>query len=135
MVTIRPGRDDCYDPPVSQFTCPDCDDPVHFTFMDTAGLGGWKRGDGFNTVPDTSHFVCFSCAKCWKQRQDGPLTPDMIGDIAFFTCRLNECGAAMTVTKGSTVPTEIELTCGKGHAFRIANTDEGGLVVASLLDR
>lgn len=103
--------------------------------MDTAGLGGWKRGDGFNTVPDTSHFVCFSCAKCWKQRQDGPLTPDMIGDIAFFTCRLNECGAAMTVTKGSTVPTEIELTCGKGHAFRIANTDEGGLVVASLLDR
>ena len=97
--------------------------------MDTAGVGAWKRGDGFNTIPDTSHFVCFACAKCWKQRQDGPLTPDIVGDIAFFTCRHHDCGAAMTVTKESAVATEIELTCAKGHVFGVAATDEGGLTV------
>jgi len=114
---------------VPAFTCPDCDEPVLFTFMDTAGVGAWKRGDGFATVPDTSHFVCFPCAKCWKQRQDGPLTPDIVGDIAFFTCRNNDCGAALTVTKESAVATEIELACGNGHGFRVVATDEGGLTI------
>jgi len=117
---------------VPTFACPDCDEPVLFTFMDTAGLGGWKRGDGYNTIPDTSHFICFPCHKTWKQRQDGPLTPDMVGDIAFFTCRQNDCGAALLVTRESAIATEIELTCANGHMFQVEATDEGGLTLGGL---
>src|SRR5678816_4336673 len=36
--------------------CPDCGDPLAYTFTDTAGVGAWKLGDGFNTTPDTRHY-------------------------------------------------------------------------------
>ena len=78
------------------FLCPDCDDPLVFAFMDTAGVGAWKRGDGFNTTADTAHYICFSCAKAWKQRLSGPLTPDVLGDLAFFTCKQPDCGATLS---------------------------------------
>lgn len=97
--------------------------------MDTAGVGAWKQGDGFNTIPDTSHFVCFPCGKCWKQRQDGPLTPDIVGDIAFFSCRREGCGAPLTVTRQAPVPTDVELACSHGHAYAVQETDEGGLIL------
>ena len=97
--------------------------------MDTAGVGAWKRGDGFNTVPDTSHYVCFPCGKAWKQRQDGPFTPDMIGEIAFFSCRNNDCGAPLTVTRHAAAPTEVELACVNGHEFGVQATDDGGLTL------
>src|SRR5262245_14444339 len=67
-------------------TCPDCDEPLVFTFRDTSGVGAHKRGDNFNTIPDTDHFICFSCASAWKQRLSGNLTPDIVGDLAFFVC-------------------------------------------------
>jgi len=109
--------------------CPDCDDPLVFAFMDTAGVGAWKRGDGFNTTPDTYHYICFACAKAWKQRLDGPLTPDVLGDIAFFTCKQPDCGAALTVTRLSSTPTEIELTCSNGHRYGVATSDDNWLTL------
>jgi len=112
-------------------TCPDCDEPLAFTFWDTAGVGAWKQGDGFNTTPDTAHYVCFLCAKAWKQRLDGPLTPDVVGDLAFFSCREQDCGASISVTKESPTPTEIELACQNGHRFKVAPGPDGGLVLES----
>jgi len=109
--------------------CPDCDDPLVFAFMDTAGVGAWKRGDGFNTTPDTYHYICFACAKAWKQRLDGPLTPDVLGDLAFFTCKQPDCGAALTVTRLSSTPTEIELTCSNGHRYGVATSDDNSLTL------
>lgn len=114
-------------------TCPDCDEPLFYTFTTTAGLGAWKRGDGSNTTPDTDHYVCFPCHKTWQQRLDGPLTPDVVGDIVFFSCRENDCGAQMFVTRESDIATEIELTCANGHVFRIEANEDGGLVVGPRL--
>jgi hypothetical protein len=108
-------------------TCPDCDDPVAFTFMDTAGVGAQKRGDGYNTTPDTAHYICFPCRKTWKQRASGPLTPDIVGEIAFFSCRRDGCGASLAVTHGSDVPTGVELACSHGHRYGVAANDDGGL--------
>jgi hypothetical protein len=109
--------------------CPDCGDPLAYTFTDTAGVGAWKLGDGFNTTPDTRHYVCFPCAKAWKQRLSGPLTPDIVGDIAFFSCRNADCGARMSVTHASVDPTEVQLTCQKGHRYGVQRTDDDGLQV------
>ncbi|MEO8070210.1 MAG: hypothetical protein ABI652_02325 [Acidobacteriota bacterium] len=111
-------------------TCPDCDEPIPFTFWDTAGVGAWKLGDGFPTTPDTRHFVCFPCGKAWKQRLSGPLTQDIIGEIAFFSCRAPACGAALVVTRESETPTEVELACGQGHHYVVRATDDGGLILA-----
>jgi hypothetical protein len=110
-------------------TCPDCDEPLPFAFMDTSGLGAWKLGDGYNTTPDTAHYVCFLCAKAWKQRLSGPLTPDVVGELAFFTCREPECGASLVVTHESLVPTEVELTCASGHRFGVRPGDDEGLAL------
>jgi len=107
--------------------CPDCDEPLVFAFCDTAGVGAWKQGEGFNTTMDTSHYLCFPCAKAWKRRLDGPFTPDIVGDLAFFSCRLADCGAPLTVTRASARTTEIELTCGHGHRFGVRAPDYGGL--------
>jgi hypothetical protein len=109
--------------------CPDCDDPLAFAFIDTSGVGAHKRGDNFNTVPDTVHYICFACAKAWKQRLDGPLTPDIVGQLAFFTCRHTDCGREMRVTRESTVPTEIEVGCSAGHRFSVRAADGGGLTL------
>lgn len=111
--------------------CPDCDEPVPFTFIDTAGVGAWKLGDGFNTTPDTVHFVCFPCGKAWKQRLDGPLTPDVVGDIAFFTCRHADCGMTLVVTRESATPTSVELACAHGHRSVVVGTEDGGLTLRS----
>jgi hypothetical protein len=112
--------------------CPDCDDLLPFAFHDTSGVGAWKRGDGFNTTPDSAHYVCFPCGKAWKQRLSGPLTPDIVGDLAFFSCGKPGCGATLTVTRASTTPTEIELACAKGHGYAVRSTDDGGLILADL---
>jgi hypothetical protein len=109
--------------------CPDCGDPLAYTFTDTAGVGAWKRGEGYNTTPDTAHYVCFPCAKAWKQRQDGPLTPDPIGDLVFFSCKDGQCGAPLMVTRESSTATEVELMCPNGHYYRVAATDDGGLTL------
>lgn len=111
-------------------SCPDCDEPLAFTFMDTAGVGAWKRGEGFNATPDTTHYVCFACAKTWKQRLDGPLTPDIVGDLAFFSCRQPGCGLPLAIVRESAVPTEVELACTAGHAYAVCLTDDGGLTLA-----
>ena len=110
--------------------CPDCDDPLAFAFRDTAGVGAWKLGDGFNTTPDTAHYLCFACARAWKQRLDGPFTPDVVGDLAFFSCREQDCGAALVVTRESTVPTEVELSCPNGHRFGVTPGPDDGLILA-----
>lgn len=101
-------------------TCPDCDEPIILAFHDTAGVGAWKQGDGFNTTPDTAHYLCFPCGRAWKQRLNGPLTPDVLGDLAFFCCREQDCGAQLVVTHESVVVTDVELACPNGHAFRVA---------------
>jgi len=110
--------------------CPDCDEPLAFTFGETSGLSGWKRGDGMNLTPDTAHYVCFPCRKAWKQRLDGPLTQDIVGDLAFFNCRRPDCGEALDMTHESLVPTEVEMVCKAGHRFGVEPTDEGGLTLA-----
>ena len=114
----------------SQRTCPDCDDPVPFTFHSTSGVGAYKRGDNFNTVPDTAHYICFPCGKTWKQRLDGPLTPDIVGELAFFTCGDHTCGAAMAVTRESVDPIGVELTCSQRHRYRVAAFEDGLTVEA-----
>ena len=110
--------------------CPDCGDPLAFTFMDTAGVGAWKLGDGFNTTPDTRHYVCFACAKAWKQRLSGPLTPDVVGDLAFFSCRQPGCGAPLTVTGDPADLATVELACRDGHRYGVQPSDDGGLTLA-----
>jgi hypothetical protein len=116
---------------VSTRTCPDCDEPVAFTFMDTSGVGAQKRGDGYNTAPDTAHYICFPCLKTWKQRASGPLTPDIVGEIAFFSCRQDGCGAPLTLAHESAVPTEVELACANGHRYGVMSTSDGGLTLGA----
>ena len=105
--------------------CPDCDDPLVFAFGSTSGVGAHKRGDHYNTTPDTSHYLCFPCALAWKQRLSGPLTPDVVGALAFFLCRDHTCGAPMTVTRESATPTDVELTCEHGHRYSVTTLDDG----------
>jgi len=110
-------------------TCPDCDEPLVFAFQEASGLSAWKRGEGVNTTPDTTHYVCFPCHKTWKRRLSGPLTPDVVGDLAFFSCRQSECGRPLAVTRESETPTGIELACPSGHRYSVAATDDGGLTL------
>ena len=105
--------------------CPDCDDPLVPTFESTGGLSGQKRGDAYNTAPDTQHYVCFACAKAWKQRLDGPLTPDVLGELTFFTCPDIECGLALVVSGEGGAIEDVRLTCGKGHVYEVAQSGEG----------
>lgn len=110
-------------------TCPDCDEPLAFTFLDTSGVGAHKRGDNFNTTPDTRHYVCFPCAKAWKQRLDGPLTPDIVGDLAFFTCGASDCGRRLDVVHDEGTPAGVELRCPGGHRFVVRSDEADGLRV------
>jgi hypothetical protein len=109
----------------SALLCPDCDEALTFAFGSTSGTGAHKRGDNFNTTPDTSHYLCFACGRAWKQRLSGPLTPDVVGELSFFTCRDHGCGAAMAVTREAATPTGVELTCAQGHRYTVAATDDG----------
>lgn len=109
----------------STATCPDCDEPLALAFQSTSGTGAHKRGDHFNTTPDTTHYLCFPCGRAWKQRLSGPFTPDVVGELSFFTCRDHSCGAAMTVTHESAVVTDVQLTCSQGHRYAVADTVEG----------
>ena len=111
--------------------CPDCDEPVAFAFGSTSGVGAHKRGDHFNTTPDTVHYVCFPCGRAWKRRLSGPLTPDVVGELTFFTCRDASCGAAMSVSRESATPEGTELTCAKGHRHAVTAFD-GGLTVTAM---
>jgi hypothetical protein len=110
--------------------CPDCDEALAFTFSETSGLSGWKWGEAVNTTVDTMHYVCFPCGKTWKQRLDGPLTADIVGDLAFFSCGQPECGRPLRVTQESLTPTDVELACAGGHRYAVQLTDEGGLTLA-----
>ncbi len=111
------------------FVCPDCDEPLAFTYLDTSGVGAHKRGDNFNTTPDTRHYVCFPCGKAWKQRLDGPLTPDVVGDLAFFTCKVSECGRRLAVVADGPSPTDVRLECQAGHRFVVQSDGNDGLVI------
>lgn len=106
-------------------SCPDCDEPLAFAFGSTSGVGAHKRGDHFNTTPDTRHFVCLPCAKAWKQRLDGPLTPDVVGDLTFFTCGDTACGQPMQVSGESPTAVSTELTCRMGHRHVVEALDDG----------
>jgi hypothetical protein len=109
--------------------CPDCDETLTFTFPETSGLGAWKQGGGYNTTPDTQHFVCFLCEKAWKRRLDGRLTADVVGDLAFFSCRRENCGARLSVTREDDAAIGTELLCPAGHAYVVRTSDEGGLTL------
>jgi len=106
-------------------TCPECDDPLVFAFRSTSGLGAQKQGDGYNTAPDTTHYLCFLCLKAWKQRLNGPLTPDIVGELAFFSCRVPECGGRLAITNDAPSPEAIELACANGHHYRVRMDDDG----------
>jgi len=114
-------------------TCPDCDEPLAFTYLDTSGVGAHKRGDNYNTTPDTRHYVCFACAKAWKQRLDGPLTPDVVGDLAFFTCRVSECGRRLGVLVEGPSPTDVQLGCDGGHRFVVRSDGSDGLLIEAVV--
>jgi hypothetical protein len=105
--------------------CPDCDEPLAFAFRDTSGVGAHKRGDAYNTVPDTDHYLCLPCLKAWKQRLDGPLTPDVVGDLAFFSCRVPDCGRRLAAVDED----GHELRCQEGHRYQIQPTADGGLAL------
>ncbi len=111
--------------------CPDCDDSLVSAFDSTSGVGAHKRGDHYNTTPDTRHYLCLPCGRAWKQRLNGPLTPDVVGDLAFFTCGIPECGAVMTVTHLTDVVTETVVTCAAGHRYAVARQD-GDLTLAKI---
>ncbi|MEO7888485.1 MAG: hypothetical protein ABIW19_00615 [Vicinamibacterales bacterium] len=102
-----------------------------FAFDDTSGVGAWKRGEGFNTTPDSAHYLCFCCAKAWKQRLDGPLTPDVVGELAFFCCRESDCGEPLSLSLDSVVPSRIQLECARGHQHAVQSAD-GGLILSRL---
>jgi hypothetical protein len=112
-----------------EMSCPDCGDPMVFAFRDTSGVGAHKRGDSFNTTPDTDHFLCFPCTKAWKRRLSGPLTPDVVGELAFFSCRVDECGRPLTVMSEGVSPEAVELGCAEAHMHHVVSTVEGGLEV------
>ena len=114
-------------------TCPDCDDPLTFAYTDTSGQGAHKRGDHFNTTPDTRHYLCFPCEKAWKQRLDGPLTPDVVGDLAFFSCRDPACGGRLHVTDVSNHAGVIELVCAHGHRHVVTADASGHLTLTPAL--
>jgi hypothetical protein len=109
--------------------CPDCDEPLAFAYRDTSGVGAHKRGDAFNTTPDTDHYLCFPCAKAWKRRLSGPLTPDIVGELAFFSCTQPDCGTGLSVTREAATPTGVELACPNGHTYAIRQ-DAAGLTLA-----
>ena len=111
--------------------CPDCDDPLVFAFQETSGLGAWKLGDGFNTTPDTDHYICFACAKAWKQRLSGPLTQDVVGDLAFFSCRHTDCGRSLTRRGDALPPDDVVLACTAGHIYVVQGSTDGGLVLVN----
>jgi len=111
------------------YACPDCDEPLTFAFRDTSGQGAHKRGDAFNTNPDTDHYLCVPCLKAWKQRLHGPLTPDVIGELAFFTCPVTECGARLELSPESAQPTDVELMCSRGHHYGLQASDDGSLAL------
>ena len=113
--------------PPPDHICPDCDEPLAFAFQETSGLSAWTRGEGNNLTPDTHHYVCFPCRKSWKQRLDGPLTGDVVGDLVFFTCGKAGCGLPLEITRESLVPTEVELACRSGHRFAVRMGDEDAL--------
>jgi hypothetical protein len=54
----------------------------------------------------------------------------VVGDLSFFTCRHHDCGTAMTVTRESATPTDVELTCVQGHRYGVARDDDGLVLVA-----
>jgi hypothetical protein len=110
-------------------TCPDCDEPLTFAYRDTSGVGAHKRGDQFNTTPDTDHYLCFDCPKAWKQRLGGPLTPDVVGDLAFFTCRRAECGRRLDVASRTASGAGTELLCEGGHRYVVRQAEGGELMV------
>jgi len=109
--------------------CSDCGDPLVFAFIDTAGVGATKRGDHYNTTPDTTHYACFPCGKAWKQRLNGPLTPDIVGELALFTCKHADCGRPLTMTNDATEPSAVRLGCASGHECAVRQ-DEHGLTIA-----
>jgi hypothetical protein len=109
-------------------TCPDCDEPLAFAWLDTSGVGAHKRGDNYNTTPDTRHYICFLCEKAWKQRLDGPLTPDVVGDLAFFTCRISDCGRRLSVVDGTSA-LDVQLRCEGGHRFAVRSDGSDGLMI------
>jgi hypothetical protein len=111
--------------------CPECDEKLVFAFRSTSGLGAQKQGDAYNTSPDTAHYLCFLCLKAWKQRLDGPLTPDVVGDLSFFSCREADCGGRLDVTNDVQSPPEIEMACSKGHRYRV-QADGEGLVLRAI---
>ena len=121
--------------PRRDLTCPDCDDPLAFAFQDTSGVGAHKRGDNFNTVPDTDHYLCLGCAKAWKQRLDGPLTPDVVGELAFFICRHPDCGRALALTDTVAPAGGTILACAEGHRHAIEPLDDGLTLAAVERDR
>jgi hypothetical protein len=109
--------------------CPDCEERLHYAFHDTSGVGAWKLGDGFNTTPDTAHYICFPCGRAWKQRLSGPLTPDIVGDLAFFSCRQSDCGQPLLAINESATPTDIRLQCAQGHRYAVVVGEQGGLAM------
>lgn len=115
-------------------TCPDCDDPLTFAYTDTSGQGAHKRGDHFNTTPDTRHYLCFPCEKAWKQRLDGPITPDIVGDVAFFSCRAPGCGERLHVGDVSNETGAVELGCARRHRYAVAADEFGDLTLRALTD-
>ena len=110
-------------------SCPECEVPLAFAFRDASGQGAHKRGDAFNTAADTDHYVCLPCLKAWKQRLDGPLTPDVVGELAFFTCREPACGSRLELVRESGTPAGTELACSSGHRYVVVGAPEGALAL------
>jgi hypothetical protein len=118
--------------PVLSHQCPECDEPLLFAFSEASGLSAWKRGDAVNTDVDTWHYLCLPCGKAWKQRLSGPLTGDVVGDLAFFSCGQPDCGARIHVIREAPTAAEVELACAVGHRYRLSPTDEGGFTLQGI---
>jgi hypothetical protein len=57
------------------------------------------------------------------------VTPDIVGDLAFFVCRQTDCGGRLAITHESLVPTDVVLTCPRGHAYIVVAAEGGGLAL------
>jgi hypothetical protein len=57
------------------------------------------------------------------------LTPDIVGTLAFFTCKHHDCARQLDVTRASSESEDDSLVCAAGHHFTLRTIAEGSLTL------
>ena len=110
-------------------TCPDCDEPLVLTFQIRAALAPTSAATTSTPRPTPITSCALHAGRPGSSGCRAPVTPDVVGDLAFFVCRRADCGGRLVITHESLVPTDIELTCPRGHGYIVVAADGGGLML------